>query len=135
MLMNLMGAQDVNATHRPIVDLHPILTICGRTRIDLRDAVYHGRTENLSVLSLFGNVEMVVPDDLGLSVEGASIFGRREILGETEGGIVTGAQFDSPNYPTAEQRLNVTAISIFGRLSLRRASAPEHVEATATTYV
>ena len=106
---------------RPAHEFHPILSIFGGTKLDLRDATFEGHFASLSALALFGSVEIIVPEDVGVYTEGLTVFGSRNVLGQEEGGLLAMGDRESPNYRAATRRLNLTALSIFGSIEVKRA--------------
>lgn len=123
MILSIFSGNDVQAARRWVSEFHPVVAIFGGVRLDLRDALFAEGTDNLSALALFGSVEIYVPEHVGVYVEGASLFGGRELFDQKEGGLFAVGDVESPNYRSAAQHLNVTAIAIFGSVTVKRAPA------------
>jgi len=100
-----------------------MVALFGGIKIDLRDATFDPGSNGLSALAAFGGIELLVPDDLGVYVEGGSFFGGRSVFGQQEGGIFSIGDFETPNYRTAPRRLSLTAISMFGGIDVKRVPA------------
>ncbi len=130
MILSLFSGSDVQAANRRVGEFHPIIALFGGVRLDLRDALFDEGASNLSALALFGGVELRVPDDVGVYVEGLSAFGGRDVFGQRDGGILALGDVETPNYRTAARRLNVTAIAGFGGVTLKRIAAPVSGEPT-----
>ena len=103
-----------------IVDLdgHTALSIFGTTRIDLTAAPFSLGELRLTLISIFGVIEVVVPDDIAVRITGVSIFGGVNVRGrELSGGMGTN-QYKTPGYAEAPRRLHIDATSIFGGIKV-----------------
>jgi predicted membrane protein len=120
MLLNVFGGTTLHAGGRRVGELSPVLSAFGVVRLDLSDAVWEPGANSLALLSVFGAVEVLVPEDVGVYVEGITVFGGREILEQREGGLIASRDYESENYRSAAQRLNVVALSGWGALKIRR---------------
>jgi len=103
-----------------IVDLdgHTALSIFGTTRIDLTAAPFSPGELRLTLISIFGVIEVVVPDDIAVRITGVSIFGGVNVRGrELSGGMGTN-QYKTPGYAEAPRRLHIDATSIFGGIKV-----------------
>lgn len=123
MILSLFSGNQVRAAGRPVSEFHPVLAVFGGAKLDLRDAVFVEGANNLSVLALFGGVELWVPGDVGVYAEGLSAFGGRDILGQRDGGVLAFGDFESPDYRSAARRLNLTALACFGGVKVHRVPA------------
>ncbi len=124
MILSIFSGSYVQGASRRIGEFHPIIALFGSAKLDLRGASFDEGPNNLSALALFGSVEIWVPEDVGVYVEGLSAFGGREVFGQRDGGILALGDFESPNYRTASRRLNVTAIAGFAGVTVKRALPP-----------
>ncbi len=123
MLLSLFSGSVVEGAGRPVADLHPILVVFGSARVDLTGALFEEGPNQLSILSLFGSAEVRVPEDVGVFTEGLAAFGGRDVFGQRDGGLLAVGDFETSNYASAARRLNVTAVTAFGGITLKRAPA------------
>jgi predicted membrane protein len=67
------------------------------------------------VISVFGETEIFVPDDVVIRVTGFSVFGGVKVRGlELNNGIFSQHRYESPGYARAPKRLHIDATSVFG---------------------
>lgn len=130
MILSLFNGADLRADGRRLADFHPVVATFGSVRLDLRQALLGGGSNNLSVLALFGSADLLLPAETGVYVEGMSIFGVREVHDQKDGGIVGFGDFEMPGYREAAERINLTVFSIFGNVKVLRAPAPATVMAS-----
>ncbi len=123
MLLSLFSGSVVLGAGRPVSEFHPIVALFGSARLDLTDALLQEGSNQLSILSLFGGVDVRVPDDVGVFTEGLAAFGGRDVFGQRDGGLLAVGDFETPNYRAATRRLNVTAVTAFGGITLKRTTA------------
>jgi predicted membrane protein len=102
------------------LDGHTAVSIFGSTRIDLTAASFPIGELRLTLISIFGVVEVSVPDDIAVRITGFSIFGGVNVRGrELSGGMGTN-QYETPGYSGASRRLHIDATSIFGGIKIDR---------------
>jgi predicted membrane protein len=102
------------------LDGHTAVSIFGSTRIDLTAASFPIGELRLTLISIFGVVEVFVPDDIAVRITGVSIFGGVNVRGrELSGGMGTN-QYETPGYAEASRRLHIDATSIFGGIKIDR---------------
>ena len=111
-----------NSSLSNIVDLdgHTALSIFGTTRIDLTAAPLSLGELRLTLISIFGIIEVLVPEDIAVRITGFSIFGGANVRGrELSSGMGTN-QYVTPGYAEAPRRLHIDATSIFGGIKVDR---------------
>lgn len=104
------------------VDLngHTAVSIFGGTRIDLTAAPFQVGEMRLTLISIFGGIDVLVPDDVAVRVTGISIFGGVNVIGrELSNGMGTN-HYETPGYSGASRRLHIDATSIFGSVKINR---------------
>ena len=103
-----------------IVDLdgHTALSIFGTTRIDLSAAPLSLGEMRLTLISIFGVMEVLVPDDIAVRITGVSIFGGVNVRGRELSSGMGANQYETPGYSGAPRRLHIDATSIFGGIKV-----------------
>jgi len=108
---NLSNERDLNG--------HTALSVFGGTVIDFASPLAPGETR-VNIISVFGNAEVLVPDDVAIRVTGVSIFGGVKVRGrELAQGIFGVNEYESPGYAHATRRLHIDATSIFGGAKIK----------------
>lgn len=99
---------------------HTALSVFSGVRIDFTTApLAYGETK-ITVIAVFGGVDILVPDDVAIRVTGTSIFGGVEVLKRGTGGIFSSNKYETPGYDQAPRRLHIDATSIFGGANVKR---------------
>lgn len=123
MILSLFNGTEMRGDGRPLADFQPVIAIFGSAKLDLRQAMLRVGSNNLSVLALFGSVDVVLPADTGVYVEGMSVFGVREVVEQKDGGILGFGDFEVAGYRESPERVNFTVFSVFASVKVLRAPA------------
>lgn len=100
---------------------HKTAAIFGKVTIDLTGALLPVGETRISAYTIFGDVEILVPNDVGLRVTGISALSGVKIRGEAFGnGFFHVDEYRSPNYAQATRRLHMEIASFFSGLKIRR---------------
>ena len=111
--------QSSSLSNKSDLDGHTALSIFGATRIDLTAASLGIGELRLTVISIFGAIEILVPEDTAVRVTGVSIFGGVNVRGrELSHGIVGVNHYETPGYSNATRRVHIDATSIFGGVKI-----------------
>src|SRR5262249_2607408 len=99
---------------------HSAVAVFGTVAIDLRsDLLPEGET-HLSIVSIFGTVDLFVPDDAAVWISGLGIFGNVSVSGGNLGnGFVSTMDEKPPGYDEAPVRLHLDVVTIFGMTQLK----------------
>jgi phage shock protein PspC (stress-responsive transcriptional regulator) len=89
----------------------------GSMTVDLTDVSFARGTTHLDVSIAFGDLRVLVPDDIGLRVEGSTVFGSLRVLGREWSGF-TNETWESDNYDGATRRLDLKLSTAFGSARL-----------------
>jgi len=102
----------------------PVITLVGGTLLDFRDAQLPPGETEVVVVAGIGGVEVIVPADLPVLVQGFSALGGRSILGEADGGIVHGSDVATPDFAAASgRRLRLSIFTALGGVEVRQERA------------
>jgi predicted membrane protein len=111
--------QSSSLSNQSDLDGHHAVSIFGSTRIDLTAASLGIGELRLTVISIFGAIEVLVPDDTAVRVTGISVFGGVNVRGrELNKGIIGVNHYETPGYSSATRRLHIDATSIFGGVKI-----------------
>ena len=113
--------QSSSLSNQSDLDGHTAVSIFGGTRIDLTAASLSLGELRLTVISIFGAIEILVPDDIPVRITGISIFGGVNVRGRAlSDGIAGSNQYETPGYSGASRRVHIDATSIFGGVKIDR---------------
>jgi len=93
----------------------------GDVYLDLTQAKIEPGEIHYRVLSFIGDVELVVPEGMGVSVSSVGFVTEASLFGTTMGGFLSPVDWSSDGYAEAESRIRLEMISFIGELDLRRA--------------
>ena len=93
--------------------------IFGSVEVDLTaSALPEGETK-ITLFSIFGSAEVLVPDDVGIRITGFACFVGANVRGEQlSKGIFSTLDYVSDNYEQAPRRLHIDASSVFAGLEI-----------------
>jgi predicted membrane protein len=94
--------------------------IFGGVMVDLTAAALPAGETKISVFSIFGGAEVLVPDDVGIRITGFTCLAGATVRGEElSKGIFTTFDYVSDNYEQASRRLHIDATSVFAGLEIK----------------
>jgi len=100
---------------------HNAAAVFGSITIDLTVADLPPGETVIHAYSVFGSVEILVPDDVGVRVTGVSLFSGIKVRGKALGnGVFSVSEYVSPGYPQSARRLLIDATSVFSGVKIRR---------------
>ena len=76
-------------------------------RIDLTNAIFEEPSVVLALQGVIGDIDILVPEDVGLDVHIQAAVGEIRVAGERTSGFMNRLAWRSPNFETAEQRLRL----------------------------
>jgi lia operon protein LiaF len=82
-------------------------------RIDLTNALLEQKDTLLNLQGVIGDIDVIVPDDVGLSVNASVTLGQIQVAGEKGAGAMNRLVWRSPNFDSADHRilLNISYVA------------------------
>ena len=103
------------------LDGHNVTAVFGGVKVDLTATPLPGGEIRINMVAIFGGIEVIVPDDVGIRVTGVTIFGGADVRGQSAGGgLFSINNYTTPNYERATRRLRLDATTIFGGVTIKR---------------
>lgn len=106
------------------------VTIFGDTEIDFTSTPLAPGDHMISTVTIFGDTDFRFPEDVGIRIEGAAIFGdtkvRHQPSGERER---PGGGYQTQNFDTAHTRVLIKHVTLFGDLEIERVAVATPSEA------
>jgi predicted membrane protein len=102
-------------------DGHSITAVFGTVTVDLTARELPPGETRINVYAVFGNVDLLIFNDVGIRVTGATTFGNLKVRGKKVGnGFFHASEYRSPNYEQSERRLHIDMVTVFGEVKIRR---------------
>ncbi len=98
-----------------------IETFIGEVRLDLTQATFPDGETPIHVSTAIGEVRVLLPADIPVSVRATSLLGESEALGRVSGAFMGDARAETDDYATATKRIRLEAQSLIGEVAVRRA--------------
>ena len=93
--------------------------IVGESDIDLSLAILGEKETSLLFQGVLGDMDIMIPDDVGVEIEATVLFGQIDLGLERETGFFNRWKWRSPNYDTADQRVKLNLSYIVGDIDIR----------------
>lgn len=91
----------------------------GEMKFDFSQAIQEEREVTVILQGLIGNLNIIIPEDLGLSVEGSVYVGQLVIAGERREGIGNKLIWQSSNYNQTEMKVKLIASYLVGEVNIK----------------
>jgi lia operon protein LiaF len=81
--------------------------LIGEIHIDLTQAIPEQEETTLIIQGAIGDVDIVVPDYLGVTVTASAVFGQLDVGTEKEAGFMNRVAWQSPGYESSTQKVRI----------------------------
>lgn len=120
MTLGLFGSAAISNDGRDLSQ-HKAIVVFGEVTIDLTAALLPVGETKVSAYTIFGSVDVLVLNDIGLRITGLSALSEVKVRGEkAHNGFFDANEYTSPNYHEAPRRLHVEVASLFAGIKIRR---------------
>jgi lia operon protein LiaF len=93
--------------------------IVGETHIDLSLAILEKKETILILQGVIGDVELIVPEDIGVSVNASVVFGQIDVALQRESGVMNKLFWQSPNFERADHHVKLVVSYIVGDIDIK----------------
>ncbi|UJF32416.1 cell wall-active antibiotics response protein LiaF [Paenibacillus hexagrammi] len=93
--------------------------VIGETYIDLSLAILEKKETTLILQGVIGDVDIIVPEDIGISVTSSVIMGQIAAGREKEAGVLNKLIWESSNYEWADHRVKLVVSYIVGDVDIK----------------
>lgn len=97
-----------------------IWSAIGEIQLDLSLALTDQKETTLVFQGIIGDIDLIVPEELGVKVKGTILLGQTQVEEERDAGIVNKLAWVSSNYERAEHRVNVEISYLVGDVNIKR---------------
>ncbi|GFR38031.1 hypothetical protein PRECH8_13270 [Insulibacter thermoxylanivorax] len=95
-----------------------VWSIVGEMNLDLSLAIIEEPETTLLLQGVVGDIDIIVPDDIGVHIQSIILIGQTKIGLEQQDGLVTKMTWQSLNYDTAEHKVNITLSYVVGDVNV-----------------
>jgi len=92
----------------------------GNVKLDLTEAQIPAGETKLRVIRFIGDINLLAPPDVGVSVNSYAFLTSSKILGRKRDSLVIPFEFQSEGYPSAERKLHVDAFGFINEIKIRQ---------------
>jgi lia operon protein LiaF len=96
-----------------------VWSLIAEIKLDLSLAVIDEKETTVMLQGIIGDIDIIVPEDIGVSVKSAVIIGENHAGPETEEGIVNKIMWQSANFADSEYRVNFVISYIVGNVDIK----------------
>ncbi|MNI13534.1 hypothetical protein D3C73_667640 [compost metagenome] len=93
--------------------------IIGEINMDLSLAILEQRETTLILQGIIGDIDIIVPEDIGIRVTSSIVFGQIDVASSKEAGMMNKLNWSSPNYDTCEHRVNLVVSYLVGDIDIK----------------
>ncbi|MFC0215207.1 cell wall-active antibiotics response protein LiaF [Paenibacillus chartarius] len=91
----------------------------GEFHMDLSLAILENKETTVVIQGVVGDVDIIVPDDIGVSVETSVTFGQIRAAHELESGLMNKLVWQSPNYRVSEHKVKLVVTYLVGDIDIK----------------
>ena len=92
----------------------------GEVHLDLSLALTEQRDTTLVFQGLIGNIDLIIPEEFGVSIRGTIVLGQTQVEEQRDAGLMNKIVWTTDNYETADQRVHIEISYLIGDLHVKR---------------
>lgn len=93
--------------------------VIGELNMDLSTAILEQKETTLVIQGLVGNVNLLIPEDIGVKVSASVMIGQTSVYNQKETGVWNKIDWTSPNYETTDQQVKLVLSYLVGDIQVR----------------
>jgi lia operon protein LiaF len=93
--------------------------VIGETHIDLSMAILEKKETTLILQGVLGDIDIIVPEDIGVSVQATVVFGQIDVAAHKEAGVMNKLFWQSPNYAQCDHQMKLIISYIVGDIDIK----------------
>jgi hypothetical protein len=103
------------------ISQHRAISVFGEVTVDLTGAPLPIGETRISAYTIFGSIDVLVLNDVGLRITGLTALSETKVRGEgARNGFFDAGEYISPNYHEATRRVHIEVASLFAAIKIRR---------------
>ncbi len=100
------------------VDGTDVSHFIGEAKLNLADAELKPGINKMNLSSFIGDIRVLVKRDAAVQIKGSSFIGDMRFFDRKQGGFGSSFSEQTPNYDTAEKKIEITANSFIGDIKI-----------------
>ncbi|WP_409342415.1 cell wall-active antibiotics response protein LiaF [Paenibacillus sp. MBLB4367] len=96
-----------------------VWNVIGEVNMDLSLAIPEQKESVVVLQGIIGDIDILVPEDMGVSVQCSLMFGQVDVAREKEAGLLNKIVWQSPNYEASEQKVKLIVSYIVGDVDIK----------------
>lgn len=101
------------------VTRHEYWWIVGSNRLDFTEAIFPEGEATIRIFGFVNDIKIILPDDVGLVVESTAFLTNYSGLTDKQERFLSPLEDQSPNFHTAEKRVNVLSVAFVSEIKVR----------------
>jgi len=93
--------------------------VVGEIYMDLSLAIAEQKETTVLLQGVVGDVDIIVPEHMGVSVEASALVGQVDVARQREEGFANKIVWQSPNYETSDQKVKLIVSYIVGDIDIK----------------
>lgn len=115
---NILESLKYNKEQWELRDLS-IMALIGEVYMDLSLAMIESKETKVVMQGVIGDIDIIVPEDIGVAVEASVLIGQTKVESENEAGLLNKVQWKSVNYDHSEYKVTFVMSYIIGDIHVR----------------
>ncbi|WP_159885584.1 cell wall-active antibiotics response protein LiaF [Paenibacillus puerhi] len=96
-----------------------IWNVLGEMHMDLTYAIPENKETTIFLQGVIGDIDVIVPEDVGLSITASVVFGQTNIGNDKEAGMMNKLVWQSPNYWTADRQVKLEMSYVIADIDIK----------------
>ncbi|WP_201318066.1 cell wall-active antibiotics response protein LiaF [Paenibacillus sp. EPM92] len=96
-----------------------IWNVLGEIHMDLTYAIPEQKETTIVLQGVIGDIDFIVPEDVGVSVTASVLFGQTSIGYDKEAGVLNKLVWQSPNYWTADRQVKIEMSYVIADIDIK----------------
>ncbi|CAM3758255.1 cell wall-active antibiotics response protein LiaF [Marinicrinis lubricantis] len=96
-----------------------VWSLIGEIHLDLSLALAEEKETTIILQGIIGDIDLIVPEEMGISISSSVIFGQIHIVKEQDAGLLNKVHWKSDNYEQSEYRVKIMTSHIIGDVDVK----------------
>ncbi len=92
--------------------------VVGEVHMDLSLAIIENKETTIMLQGIVGNIDLIVPEELGIAVESSVLFGQLDVEDRRETGMINKIVWQSPGFETSDTKVKLIISYVVGDVDI-----------------